>query len=173
MFSVSSASEVWKLLLDRSQTTRFTSQVLRQVYLLRGFLAMAAEQWDVSGPWHMNGLCKTHYYPLVYSPQCQRFHTAAPSWVLMWLQIKLQLRDNDQGERLLTSAHCIPPAIRSWYFHWSTDQRCPETTRVTSNSIFCIFVSQFVSSDFVSRAECRDWSWHMFHSELPSKTQGT
>lgn len=39
-----------ELLLDRSQTTTFTGQVLRQVYLLRGFLAMAAEQWDVSGP---------------------------------------------------------------------------------------------------------------------------
>lgn len=58
-----------------------------------------------------------------------------------------------------------PPLIRSWYFHRSTDQRCPETTRVTSNSVFCFFASQFVSSDFVSRAECRDWSWHMFHSE--------
>lgn len=39
-----------ELLLDRSQTTTFTGQVLRQVYLLQGFLAMAAEQWDVSGP---------------------------------------------------------------------------------------------------------------------------
>ena len=39
MFSVSSASEVWKLLLDRSQTTTLTSQVfLRQVHLLWGFL---------------------------------------------------------------------------------------------------------------------------------------
>lgn len=93
----------------------------------------------------------------------------------MWLQIQLQLRDNDQGERLLTSAHCIspPPPFARGIFIGQLIKGVPKQL-VSLPTPFSAFSPPSLSPQILSLGLSAATEVDTcFTQSLPSKTQGT